>query len=181
MKKLTVFLMFMGFSVLIGCDSMVKNTQDILVESIKIPYEWEIVLEKNDMVKEDKILEIYEESQKEGEESFKDSLIIAKQYDLWKGTLTFARDSLKLLEDKGLTLKDKQEWKTVFTNNERQRTLVVLSYKIDGGLVSKIPTLYMTQAFLESDNEVYVISHSTEEKSEQKNMVSTFKKISYFE
>ncbi|MBQ7074409.1 hypothetical protein IJM86_05185 [bacterium] len=58
---------------------------------------------------------------------------------------------------------------------------MVLSYKIDGGLVSKIPTLYMTQAFLESDNEVYVISHSTEEKSEQKNMVSTFKKISYFE
>jgi hypothetical protein len=80
-----------------------------------------------------------------------------------------------------LTLSDKKEWKTVLDDHGKKRTLVIMSYQIAGGLISKIPTLYMTQAFLEDDNEVYVLSHSTEEKSEQKNIISAFKGLSYLE
>jgi len=165
--------------ILTGCGVIATNTQKIGIDSIEIPYHWNIVFQKSNASKEEKVLAIYEEEQEDTDTSFKDSLILAKQYDLGKGTLTFARDSLKLLKEQGLTLQDENEWKTVLDDHGKKRTLVIISYKITDGFLSKVPLLYMTQAFLEDDNEVYVFSHSTEEKSEQKNIVASLKNLTY--
>lgn len=182
MKKKPIFSLFLlGIFLLAWCDSLTPQEWITFeLQPFSFQYLWDKVWRDSQQgFSTDGVLAVFEESNEETSTNlYKDSFIIAQQYNLGKWTLSFARDSLSYLKQQGLSLEEEKEDKWILNCPDQQRDVVLISYYITEGFITKVPKLYITQAFLENEHTIYVISHSSEEKSSQKDMIESFKTIS---
>ena len=178
MKKRSAFLFFFSLFFLIGCEKNPIDAEIIKIGDLTFEYygtkTW---VPESNVMGDMEILATFAEKEENSESSFSDSLIVAENYDLGKWPLAFSRDTIQVLKTNGLQLENEGEDILVVACNGKRRNLIIESYQITSGFITQIPKLYMTQAFLEGEQKIYVFSHSTEEEQSQKDMIKSFKTI----
>lgn len=63
--------------------------------------------------------------------------------------LVFSQEAIDTLKTQGLTLGEQNNERFVLDCNGEKKSVSLISYLISEGFVSSIPTMYMTQMFVE--------------------------------
>ncbi|MDR0282949.1 MAG: hypothetical protein LBI53_06835 [Candidatus Peribacteria bacterium] len=86
----------------------------------------------------------------------------------------FSQESITLLQDRGLSIENVKTERFSLSCAKELKSSVVYSYLISSGFSAEIPQLFMTQLFIENDNNIIVFSHSTTSEKEQQQIEKSF-------
>ncbi|MDR2540806.1 MAG: hypothetical protein LBD11_03310 [Candidatus Peribacteria bacterium] len=177
MKK-SLWILGAGLFLLAGCGS---TTQQLKLESndYQMLYQGQVSLVAQTVPTDtsDELLTVYAETG--AESSYQDSLLLVEKYNQGKGVLLFSQEAIDVLKGKGLTLENEHDEKFAVPCEGEKKAAHLVAYVVTSGFVQKVPQkLYMTQLFVEKDeNTITIWSHSTESKNEQNALRSAFKTL----
>lgn len=167
-RLLLVIFYIITWFFLVWCGNDVisyENQIDINVWDFMITYKWNVKLSKVPLKVDDldDIVDLYQEDW--DKTWYKDSLLVAEKYFQWFWINAFVQDNLKALETNWLTLDNVQKKPIWLGNGDDDNIAVLVSYQIVDGLISEIPSLYVSQLFIPELHSVKLVSYITEDLS----------------
>ena len=142
-----------------------------------LDYNWDVDIESVPLKKDDikAISELYKEVW--DDDSYKDSLLVAKTNSKWLGANVFSRENLETLEEQWLTIENVDRTQVSFKKSWERVNAVLAEYEIVEWLVTEVPRLYVSQLFVPKGNDIILMSYITEDKYSRTSASNMFKNI----
>ncbi|MDD2537454.1 MAG: hypothetical protein PHU61_03110 [Candidatus Absconditabacteria bacterium] len=170
-------MLLLCLGIISACTSSARESSTLSVDRFSLFYQGGSTWERQILSETDdpNLLGLYKNIS--DTDDYVDSLAVAQKYDKGESVTVFAKQSLDALRENGLELEDEQTSSFFLNCKGEQKSVILASYRITAGFLPNIPTLYMTQLFVEGDNAIVVWSHSSDQLQEQKDIIKSFTTI----